>query len=126
MGIDRYEVEVNGLDISGLVDVTSYHTTMEPVFSDTITTIDGVDHVAVLRLRGTLTFAFNSLTAAQTAAVSQALLTLPATVRYHCLQRKASVVATMRLNGVSAQALARIRFGGAQWNEVGEITFTEL
>lgn len=126
MGIDRYEVEVNGLDISGLVDITSYNTTMEPVYSDTITTIDGVDHVAVLRLRGTLTFAFNSLTAAQTAAVSQALLALPATVRYRCLQRHAVVLATMRLSGLSAQALARIRFGGAQWNEVGEITFTEL
>lgn len=126
MAAEKYKVIVNDLDITDLIDGSSYKTGLEPVYGDSVTTMDGVEHTYVLRNRGTLSFGFNSLTAEKSAAVCTALLSLPAKVYYHCLQRHIDVYATMRLDGVSAQHLYRVNFGGAKWNEMGTITFTEL
>lgn len=126
MEIERYQIIVNDLDISKMIDADSYETSLEPVYGDSVTTMDGVEHITVLRNRGTLSFGFNSLTAEKTAEVCAALLAIPAKVQYRCLQRNIDVIATMRPDDVSAQHLYRARFGGARWNELGSITFTEL
>lgn len=126
MAIEKYQVIVNGLDITSVIDADSYETSLEPVYGESVTTMDGVEHTTVLRNRGNLSFGFNSLTVEKTAEVCTALLSLPAKVTYHCLQRHAEVIATMKLDSVSAQHLSRVRFGGARWNELGAITFKEL
>lgn len=126
MAAEKYRVIVNDLDFTDLIDGSSYKTSIEPVYGDSVTTMDGVEHTCVLRNRGSLSFGFNSMTAEKSAAACTALLSLPAKVYYHCLQRHIDVYATMRLDGVSAQHLSRVNFGGARWNELGSITFKEL
>lgn len=126
MAIEKYQVIVNDLDITKMIDADSYDTSLEPVYGDSVTTMDGVEHVTVLRNRGTLSFGLNSLPAEKTAELCAALLAIPAKVRYSCLQRNTDVYATMRMDGVSAHHLFRISFCGAKWNELGTITFTEL
>ena len=126
MAAEKYRVIVNDLDITDLIDGSSYKTGIEPVYGESVTTMDGVEHTCVLRNRGSLSFRFNSVTAEKSAAACAALLALPAKVYYHCLQRHIDVYAKMRLDGVSAQHLSRVNFGGARWNELGAITFKEL
>ncbi|MCI7638217.1 MAG: hypothetical protein MSS60_00095 [Clostridiales bacterium] len=126
MANDKYKIEVNGVDITDAVEIDSYQTAYNPVYGETITTMDGVDHVVLLRRRGSVSFALNPQTEKMTERICSAFENLPAYVHYHCLQRHADVYANMRLDGLSAQSLGRIKFGGAKWVDLGSITLQEL
>lgn len=117
---------VNGLDITDRVDIDSYATSLEPVYGDTVTTMDGVEHIAVIRYKGVVKFALNPQTDTATAELCSALLTGAIEVHYHCLQRNTEIIANMRIDGISAQYLGRVRFTGRKWNEIPAITLTEL
>ena len=123
---DRWPIICNGEDISRMVDFSQYRTSVEPVYSDTITTLDKVDHFYLVRVRGILPLAFNSLTAADTAKLCALLLNAPAEMEYHCMQRHKTVKARMRLDSLSSRKLHRVMLGNQAWAETDGITLTEL
>ena len=57
----NYTVIVNGEDITSMIEVDSYSTALVPVYGGSVTTMDGVEHVSVLRNRGKLSFSVNPL-----------------------------------------------------------------
>lgn len=121
-----YTFTLNGTDFSGIVNGNDYNTSLIPVYGEKITTLDGVDHVRVLRHKGSVTVGINGLTDEQLETLSAALSNSPITVEYHCLQRNDDVTATMIPNEQTARFLQKVWFGGLNWNEVGAITLTEL
>ena len=122
----RYTFIVNGNDYTGLVERDSYRTAVMPVYGETIQTLDGVGHTALLRVKGSLTVKLNPQTAAQTAAICADLLNAPCEVQYKCLQRNVNVTALMVLDAVSAMFLSRCLYLGQKWNDVDEIVLKEL
>ena len=122
----RYTFIVNGNDYTGLVERDSYRTAVTPVYGETIQTLDGVGHTALLRVKGSLTVKLNPQTAAQTAAICADLLNAPCEVQYKCLQRNVNVTALMVLDAVSAMFLSRCLYLGQKWNDVDEIVLKEL
>lgn len=118
--------KVNNTDYSGMIERESYETTLSPVYGETIKTMDGVSHTAVLRLKGEVSFALNPSNAADTATFATDLLNAPCEVKYHCLQRNSDVTVQMVLDGVSAQYLSRCLFKGDSWNQLDKIKLTEL
>ena len=122
----RYTFIVNGNDYTGRVERDSYRTAVTPVYGETVQTLDGVNHTALLRLRGSITVGLNPQTKANTAAICADLLQSPVEVQYHCLQRNANVTALMVADTISAQFLSRCLYGGASWNQLESITLKEL
>lgn len=125
-GSEKYTLIVNGVDIADFVERDSYRTTLYPVFSEAVQTLDGVGHTALLRKKGELSARFNPRTAADTAIICAALLNAPCEVQYHCLQRNADVTALMTIDSVSALYLSRCLYCGQKWNDIDSITLTEL
>lgn len=118
--------KVNNTDYSGYIERDSYSTVTIPVYSETITTLDGVDHKALKRLKGRLTIGLNPQNAVNTAAICADLLSSPVEVQYTCLQRNQTVTAVMAIDQLSADFLSRCLYRGESWNSVQSITLTEL
>ena len=109
-----------------MVERDSYMTDTVPVFSERITTMDGVDHTALIRNKKTISFEFNPQTAAQTKIACDALSTQPITVYFFNIQSNAYETAEMTIDGQSAQYLSRCLSSGLHWNQMQPITLTEL
>ncbi len=124
--MSKYTFMVNSHDYTDLVERDSYRTTLYPVFGETVQTLDGVGHTALLRQKGELSVRLNPQTAATVAALCSDLLNAPCEVKYHCLQRNADVTALMTIDSVSAQFLSRCLYCGQKWNDIDSITLTEL
>lgn len=123
----NYVFEINGVDFSGMVERDSYNTSLTPVFSPTITTMNGVDHFVQVRTRGGLSVRLNPQTADDVARFCGELLKGPVLVRYHCIQRNADVYATMALdNDLTAAYLSRCLHRGLKWVEAESIALREL
>ena len=118
--------KVNNTDYSGYVERDSYSTSVIPVYSDSITTLDGVEHKTLKRLKGRLNITLNPQNAANTALICSDLLSSPVEVQYHCLQRNVDVTANMAVDTVSADFLSRCLYRGESWNGLESITLTEL
>ena len=54
-----YTFEINDTSFASLVKKYSYSTDRIPVESQRVTTMDGVDHVAVIRYKGVLSLEIN-------------------------------------------------------------------
>ena len=117
---------INGIDFSEYIDKNGYATKLMPVFSETITTLDGVDHKALIRKKGAITVKLNTLNETQLSTLATTVLNAPATVAYHCLERDADVSALMAPSEITARHLADCLYNGKNWHEVGDITLTEL
>lgn len=126
MGVEKYRIDVNGVDITDAVEVDSYQTSYDPVYGESITTMDGVEHTVLLRHRGRVSFALNPQTEKMAKKICAAFEKMPAYVCYSCLQRNTEVYANMRLDSMSAQSMGRVRFGGAKWVDIGSVTLQEL
>lgn len=124
--MSKYTFLVNSHDYTNLVERDSYRTSVTPVYGETIQTLDGVGHTALLRQKGELSVRMNPQTAATVAALCSDLLNAPCEVKYHCLQRNADVTALMTIDSVSAQFLSRCLYCGQKWNDIDSITLTEL
>lgn len=123
----NYSFSINGVDFSGMVERDSYTTALTPVFSKTITTMNGVDHFVQVRTRGFVTVRLNPQTDADAASFCAELLKGPALVRYHCLQRNADVYATMAVDSdLTAAYLSRCLHMGKKWVEAEPVTLREL
>ena len=116
--------EINGIDFSSLLQAYGYATSYVPVYSQSVQTMDGVEHVGILRYRGLLKVNLKPLTGAQLQSLTTALSTGVPVIRYTCLQRNAVVIANMRLDNVSAELIlknaSRMLYGDT------DLTFTEL
>ena len=121
-----YTLTINGVDFTPMVERDSYRTSKIPVYSESIMTMDGVTHVALIRNKGEISFDLNPQNAAQTSAVCTSLLTMPCVVRYFDLQTQAYVNATMVIDQQTAQYLSRCLYKGERWNQMESITLTEL
>lgn len=121
-----YTLTINAVSFTNLIERDSYKTQKIPVFTNAITTMDGVDHVALVRHKNVISFSLNPQDAAQTAAACAALLTQPCTVNFFSLQSQSYVTARMILDGQSANYLSRCMYQGLRWNQIEEITLTEL
>lgn len=118
--------KINNTDYSGYIERDSYSTAVIPVYSETITTLDGVDHKTLKRLKGRISFTMNPQNATNTAAICADLLSSPVEVKYHCLQRNQDLTVQMAVDTVSADFLSRCLYRGESWNSVQSITLTEL
>lgn len=121
-----YTLTINGVNFTAMVERDSYQTARIPVFSESVTTMDGVDHVALLRNKSSLTFEFNPQTTAQTKTACDALMAQPCTVYFFNIQSNAYKTASMTLDEQSAQYLSRCLSRGLHWNQLDPITLTEL
>lgn len=115
---------INGTDFSGYIQKYGYSTAYTPVYSQSVQTMDGIEHVAVLRYRGSVSVTLKPLTAAQWAVLSAVLATGLLSVTYTCVQRNTDVLANMKLDAMSANTVlknaSRTLYGDTQ------LTFTEL
>lgn len=121
-----FNLTINGVDFKPFIRWDSYSTRKIPVYSQTVTTIDGVEHKTLIRNRGELSFSLNPQNATNTLALASALLTQPCTVNYFSLQTQQYEGAIMALDGQSAEYLVRCKFQGEKWNKFDSITLTEL
>ena len=121
-----YRFKASGVDLAPYVERDGYTTAVTPVFTDKVTTMDGVDHCSLLRLRGSVTVKLNPQSATNAARISAALMGHPVEVEYFCLQRQAIVVANMRAPAQTAQFLSRCLAGGQQWLQPETIALEEM
>lgn len=122
----KYTLTVNGFDLTDMVERDSYSTSLFPVTTPIITTMDGIDHTRLIRHKARVQVSLNPQTAEQTALLTAALMTSPMTVQFHCLQRNMDVTATMIIDEISADYLSRCLALGQKWMELDDLTFTEL
>lgn len=121
-----YTLTINGVDFTDAIRFDSYSTKKIPVYSQSVQTLDGVTHVALLRNKGQVTFTLNPKNAEATETLVDALLAIPCTVYYFNLQTQLYETANMTLDEVSADFLARCKFLGKKWSQTGQITLEEL
>lgn len=99
----HYAFTVNGTDFKGYVSKVGYQTNLKPVEGNRITTINGIDHVSILRYRATLTVTLNPMTDAQFQTFCAALrLQNPCSVVFHCLQTNADMETLMTVDGMES------------------------
>lgn len=123
---NKYNVKVNDLDLTNMIDAETYETAWIPVFGPSVTTMDGVEHTVVIRHRGQVAFGFNAMVDTRAAALAKVFDPAIVTVEYHCMQRNATVTAQMRMDGISAKNLSQVKLCGRKWHELGSITLTEM
>lgn len=121
-----YTLTINGVDFTPMVERDSYRTSKIPVYSDSVMTMDGITHVALLRNKGEISFDFNPQNATNIETACAALLTMPCAVRYFDLQTQAYVNANMVIDQQTAQYLSRCYYRGERWSQMESITLTEL
>ena len=121
-----YRFKASGVDLAPYVERDGYTTAVAPVFTSEVTTMDGVTHRSLLRLRGSVTVKLNPQSADAAARICAALLRHPVQVEYFCLQRQDVVVASMQAPTQTAQFLSRCLAGGQRWTQAKNITLEEL
>ena len=122
----NYTFKINNTSYAGFVERDSYETSLSPVYGETIQTMDGVNHTALLRVRGSVKVKLNPTNDSDTAAICADLLNSPCEVAYHCLQRDTDVTVLMTVDELTAEFLSRCKYNADEWNQLGEITLTEL
>lgn len=122
--MNKFRFTVNGKDFSDIVHKYGYETALIPVFSKTVTTLDKVDHVCVVRWRGQLTVRINPVPAERFAEFCSELVMLPGLVGYHNFQNGYDVEKTMKVNDLH-MALALIT-SATDYVDGSSITFDEL
>lgn len=115
---------IGSTDFSGYLTKYGYSTTYSPVYSDSVQTLDGVEHVAIIRYKGTLTVTIRPLTGSEWETLSDALAVGLLSITYTNIQLNDDVTAEMRLDEMSASLVltnaSRTLFGET------ELTFIEL
>lgn len=121
-----YTLTINSVDFTNYVERDSYATSKIPVYSESVLTMDGYTHVANLRNKGEVTFTLNPQNATDTATLCNALLTQPCVVYYFSLQTQHYEQVNMMLDRHSAEYLSRCLYKNQRWNQLEQITLTEL
>ena len=122
----KYTTKINGVDISAYIDDDGYETSVIPVWSRKITTLDGVDHVVKLRDKYAVKFRLRTITEENLATVSALLLDAPLTFEGRILQINDDVEATMIPDQLTAEFLSSFLYGNVDWDNANEIVLTSL
>lgn len=120
-----YTFTVNNVDLKTKVQRYSYETTYEPVYSDTITTMDRIDHTVIARWRHGISVTINPMSESDLTTLQNALVAANvAVVKFSSLQLGVDVTCNMRLDPSSAALVLK----NASRRVIGEIPlrFTEL
>lgn len=120
----RFKFTVNGIDFSDIVHKYGYTTDRVPVYGPTVTTIDGVDHLRLIRTKGMLKVPLNPNSESRVAAFCAELQKLPADVEYHSFQAGVDVSETMKLTSMSAEFV--LGTPSTNWVAGTTITFEQL
>ena len=121
-----YTLRINGVDFTQYVERDSFQTRKIPVYSESVVTLDGVTHVALLRNKGEITFEFNPQNADTMTECATALLSQPCEVYYWSLQTQRYETVYMTINQQAAQYLSRCLYRGQRWSQAESVTLTEL
>ena len=119
-----YTFKINNVDYSSLVKLYSYSTDRIPVESARVTTMDGVDHVAVIRYRGILSVEINPQDETTFASFCAAVAAGVLSVKYTCLQTKTDVTQNMTVSGMPGKLA--IKNSSRKVIDGLSLTFTEL
>lgn len=122
----NYTLKVNNVALTNYVKFDSYSTSKTPVYATPVVTLDGVSHTRCIRHKGSVSFEFNPQNATNTKTIAEALMTQPCEVYYFNLQTQDYETALMQLDEQSAEYLALCKAYGLNWNQIGQITLTEL
>ena len=121
-----YTLRINNVDFTSVVERDSYSTSQIPVYSESVLTMDGVTHVALLRNKCEIQFEFNPQNASDTKTMCEALLTMPCSVYFFSLQEQVYRYVNMTIDQHTASYLSRCLYRGERWNKLERITLTEL
>lgn len=121
-----YDVLINGVDFTPFIKWDSYSTKKIPVYSQSVTTLDGVTHMTLIRTKGEASFSLNPQNADDTLDIADALLTQPCVVYYFSLQSQDYETARMVIDEQTADYLVRCKFLGEKWNSIAAIHLQEL
>lgn len=121
----RNVLEINGVDFSDIVEKNSYHTERTPI-TQSVTTIDGVEHIAIIREVDSLSFKTNPLTQDRYKTLCDQMRNGFCTVRYTHLQVGAVLVEQMKYDAATAGYLADCKYLNKKWVQPGPIQFIQL
>ena len=120
-----YTFTVNGTDFKAKVQKYGYETSYTPVYSETVTTMDKVDHAVIVRWRHGLKLTLNPQSESDLKTFCTALSSavVPVIV-FSSLQLESDVSANMQLSPESAALVLK----NSTRRVIGpiELTFTEL
>ena len=119
-----YTFKIGTTDCSGYLTKYGYATTLEPVYSDSMVDLAGIEHTAVLRYKGTLTVTLRPMEGTSWATLAALLTTGVLEITYTCLQRNTDIIASMRLDSVSTEFVLENASRKLVGNTV--LTFTQL
>lgn len=118
--------EVNGTDLSALCSRRGYTSTRVPVYSKTVTTLDGAEHARVLRWRNSVTVTLNDLTDAEVAAFCAAVSGEDLTVKFYSAQLERVVTNVMRLSAKGVTSPFLLQHRGVRYWSGRTVQFTEV
>lgn len=118
-----FKFKVNGVDFSDIVHKYGYTTDRVPVYSKTVTTLDGVAHTRLIRTKGILKVPLNPASESRISEFYAELQKLPANVEYHSFQ-SGDVTETMKLSTMSAEFV--LGTPDTKWVAGTRITFEQL
>ena len=119
-----YTFKINNVDYSSVIQEYGYATSYDPIYGDSMTSLNGIEYTAVLRYRGTLTLKIKPLEGTTLATLTSALSAGILEITYTCLQRNLDVTASMRLDTNSAELL--LKNTSHKWLGNTQLTFTQL
>lgn len=120
-----YTFKVNDTDFSGYVLRYGYETSYTPVYSDTVTTMDKVDHAVVMRWRHGLTVKLRPMSEAELSTLRASLSgSTVASIKFSSLQLATVVTCNMMMDPSSAALVLK----NNSRRVLGEVSlaFTEL
>lgn len=121
-----YTLKINDVDFTSAIERDSYNTTIIPVYSDSVRTMDGITHITLLRNKSEIEFEINPQNSVSTRALCIALLSMPCSVYFFDLQAQNYRFANMTVDNYTAEYLSRCLYRGEKWNQLSKITLTEL
>lgn len=119
-----YPFKVGNADFSDMVYKRGYKTVAIPVYSRSVTTLDGKRHRKKLRERWRLVVYINAPTAVRAAELCTALLEAPQ-ITYCRLQTGETASEPMELDDLSLNVLLKAA-DGTQWFDGFELTLTGM
>lgn len=122
--MNKFPFYVNGVDFSSLVHKYGYQTDRVPVFSESVRTLDGVDHFSLLRTRGVLIVRLNPAEKSTLQQLAEELQILPVKVKYHSFQTGTTEEENMVANGMPLALL--LSANGKDWLGGVELTFEQM
>jgi len=103
-----YSFSINATDFKAKVQRYSYSTSYTPVYSDSVTTMDKVDHSVIIRWRHGLSLIINPMSESDLYALQTALSSSQITsVKFSSLQLNQDVTCNMVLDPASAELVIK-------------------